>query len=201
MGDDGLRADDGTCESGRGDGDRGTTAVDADLDDVRRVRSGDVEAFAGIVHRWQGPIVNLAYRLCRDRALADDLAQMTFLRAYRKLGQWRGNSAFSTWLFAVAYSVCRAELRRRRPPGIVAAPAGTNEEIGAGARAEASDESERVRRAVAALPRKYRDAMTLFYFHEMDVAQTARTLGVAEGTVKARLHRAREMIRQWMSST
>jgi RNA polymerase sigma-70 factor, ECF subfamily len=77
------------------------TAAD-DREDVDRVLAGDVSAFTGIVTRWQRPLVNLAYRFCRDRGRAEDLAQEAFLRAYRRLGQWRREAAFSTWLFALS---------------------------------------------------------------------------------------------------
>src|SRR4030095_10854206 len=90
------------------------TAAD-DLADVDRVLAGDPSAFEGIVRRWQGPLVNLAYRFCRDRGRAEDLAQEAFLRAYRALGQWRRQVMFSTWLFAVATNVYRTEIRRIPP--------------------------------------------------------------------------------------
>ena len=80
--------------------------------DVRLVLAGDVSAFDGIVRRWQGPLVNLAYRFCRDRSRAEDMAQEAFLRAFRGLAQWRKDAAFSTWLFALATNLYRSELRR-----------------------------------------------------------------------------------------
>ena len=64
--------------------------------------------------RWQGPLVNLAYRFCRDRARSEEMAQEAFLRAFRFLDRWRGDAAFSTWLFALATNVYRSQLRRRR---------------------------------------------------------------------------------------
>src|SRR6516164_7568862 len=87
-------------------------AVSADVHDVQRVLAGDVRAFAGIVQRWQGPLVNMAWRYCRDRSRAEEMAQEAFLRAWRCLGQWRRESSFSTWLFALAANVFRTELKR-----------------------------------------------------------------------------------------
>ena len=83
-----------------------------DQADAERVLAGDVSAFEGIVRRWQAPLVNLAYRFCRDRGRAEEMAQEAFLRAYRGLRQWRRDAAFSTWLFAVATNLYRSELRR-----------------------------------------------------------------------------------------
>ena len=86
--------------------------ADPDLVSVERVLAGDAAAFEGIVRRWQGPLVNMAWRYCRDRARAEELAQEAFVRAWRGLGHWRRESSFSTWLFAVAANVFRSDLKR-----------------------------------------------------------------------------------------
>jgi RNA polymerase sigma-70 factor (ECF subfamily) len=85
-------------------------SADEDAADVARVLAGDVSAFEPIVGRWQKPLVNLAYRFCRDRSRAEDTAQEAFLRAYRSLASWRHDAAFSTWLFALATNVYRSEI-------------------------------------------------------------------------------------------
>ena len=171
-----------------------------DRADVDRVLEGDISAFGGIVRRWQGPLVNLAYRFCRDRGHAEDMTQEAFLRAFHGLGTWRREAAFSTWLFALATNLYRSRLKRAGavmiPLDEIAEPRDPRPE--AGDLAE-RDEEEDLRRAVLALPAKYRDALILFYFHEMDVAAAARSLGVPEGTVKARLSRGRNMLRDKFS--
>jgi RNA polymerase sigma-70 factor (ECF subfamily) len=168
-----------------------------DAADVRRVRAGDAEAFAGIVKRWQGPLVTLAFRFCRDRHRAEEMAQEAFLTAFQALGQWRGESAFSSWLFAVAANTYRSQMRRRRLPAHTLDPVlASIEPPSTDSAAEAVEVEGLVRRAVSALPARYRDAIVLFYFHNMDVRQTARSLRLAEGTVKARLHRGRALLRK-----
>ena len=167
-----------------------------DLEDVERVLAGDTAAFEGIVRRWQRPLVNLAYRFCRDRGRAEDLAQDAFLRAYRGLRQWRRESAFSTWLFALATNVYRSDVRRI-PPALV--PLDAAPEPGGLPPAPASDGADRdraIRRAVDTLPAKYREALVLFYFQEMDIAAAAASLGLPQGTLKARLSRARALLRR-----
>ncbi len=169
---------------------------DADRADIARVLAGDVDAFESIVRRWQGPLINLAYRFCNDRGRAEDMAQEAFLRAYRALKQWRQESAFSTWLFALAINLYRSELRRIPPRttslDAIAEPADTR---GSGGPDAGRSREQIVRRAVQSLPEKYRDALTLYYFHEQDLAQAASSLAVPEGTLKARLNRGREMLR------
>jgi RNA polymerase sigma-70 factor (ECF subfamily) len=169
---------------------------DTDLLDVRRVLAGDLDGFEGIVRRWQGPLVNLAYRFVRDRGRAEEMAQEAFLKAFRQLARFRGDAAFSTWLFAVALNVYRSALRRRAVPSV---PLAAVAEMVSGERPleralEEGEREELVRRAVGALPRRYRDALTVFYFQDMDLAETARILAVPEGTVKAWLHRGRKML-------
>lgn len=169
---------------------------------VERVLAGDVDAFELIVHRWQAPLINLAYRFCHDRGRAEDMAQEAFLRAYRALGQWRKDAAFSTWLFALATNLYRSEIKRIPPRAValdaVAAPRDSRPFDGG---LEEADRDRTVRRAVLALPPKYREALTLFYFHSLDVAAAAGSLGVPEGTVKARLSRAREILRGKLSTS
>jgi RNA polymerase sigma-70 factor (ECF subfamily) len=171
--------------------------TDADLADVARVLAGDARAFEGIVRRWQGPLVNMAWRYCRDRRRAEELAQDAFIRAWRGLAQWRRESSFSTWLFALAANVYRSELKRfpavNLPLDEVAEPAGAASQHHD---LEDRSRSETVRRAVLALPARYREPVILYYFHEMDVSAAARSMGLPEGTVKARLSRARTLLRQ-----
>ena len=86
-----------------------------DREDAARVIAGDTQAFEGIVRRWQSPLINLAYRFCRDRGRSEEMAQEAFLRAFRNLASWRQESAFSTWLFALATNLFCSELRRIPP--------------------------------------------------------------------------------------
>ena len=179
----------------------GLSASDDQLD-VERVLAGDISRFEGIVQRWQGPLVNLAYRFCRDRGRAEEMAQEAFLRAYRALAQWRKDSAFSTWLFALATNLYRSELRRipaRISPLEEAGEIRDTRAVDGGL--EDEDRDRAVRKAVYALPAKYREALILFYLCEKDVPATARSLGLPEGTVKARLFRGREILRSKLQPT
>jgi RNA polymerase sigma-70 factor (ECF subfamily) len=181
-------------------------AADQDAEAVARVLAGDVNAFEDIVRRWQRRLVNLAWRFSRDRAAAEDMAQDAFITAYKALPTFEGRSAFSTWLTSIALNSYRARLRRDGPPSLsldvllgprpsslvlrsTTAPSAARE-------FESREASEAVRRMVLALPARYRDALVLFHLQEMDLHETARVLGVKEGTLKARLHRGRELLRR-----
>lgn len=164
---------------------------------VRCVLAGDVEAFASIVERWQGPLVNLAFRFCRDRAIAEDMAQEAFLKIYRGLPRWRQESRFSTWMFAVAANQYRSMLRRSGP---ATAPVDALSQVLAAGNLDSEVDGalrdEVVRRAVSALPPRYRDVVLLYYFQDMDLQETALAANLPEGTVKARLFRARKLLQE-----
>jgi RNA polymerase sigma-70 factor (ECF subfamily) len=174
-----------------------TSSAKEDLADVAQVLGGDANAFEGIVRRWQGPLVNMAWRYCRDRGRAEEMAQEAFLRAWRGLANWRRESSFSTWLFALAANVFRSELRRfptvNLPLDEVPEPTGPSTQHESLSKKQ---NYEVVRRAVLALPLRYREPVVLFHFHEMDVSAAARTMGLPEGTLKARLSRARALLRR-----
>jgi RNA polymerase sigma-70 factor, ECF subfamily len=167
----------------------------ADVEAVRRVLAGDTAAFSGIVERWQSRLINLAWRFCRDRSVAEDMAQDAFVKAFNALGTFRGEARFSTWLIALSLNCYRSALRSRGPVTV-------NLELWRPADLEPSaltvienrERDELVRQLVATLPPRYRDPMVLFYFQEMSVAETARVLGIPEGTLKARLSRARDLV-------
>lgn len=170
---------------------------EADLADVERVLGGDVNAFEGIVRRWQGPLVNMAWRYCRDRGRAEEMAQEALVRAWRGLAQWRREGSFSTWLFALAANVFRSQLKRFPTLDVriedAPEPSRPAAQLNEMAKHQSSD---LVRRAVLALPVRYREPVILFYFHEMDVGAAAKTMGMPEGTVKARLARARALLKK-----
>jgi RNA polymerase sigma-70 factor (ECF subfamily) len=166
---------------------------DDDQADVARVLGGDVGAFEGIVRRWQRPLVNLAWRHCRDVQIAEDLAQEAFVKAFRALPRYRKSARFSTWLFAVALNHFRSHARvaRTRAETVeVSAEIPDPQSSGVDEHPQAGD----VRRAVRALPARYRDALLVHYFEDNDIDAASRLLAVPHGTLKARLHRARSLL-------
>ena len=167
-----------------------------DFDLVERAKRGDERAFRALYDQSVDRIYRLTYRMAGDGELARDFTQETFVRAYQRLSQFRGDSAFSTWIHSIAISVTLNGLRksarhRGRERSIEEAhelPSPTREaEPGVRGRIEA---------AVDALPDIYR---TVFLMHDLEGyshGEIAASLGVAEGTSKARLFRARSRLRE-----
>src|SRR6266568_2956878 len=140
----------------RSDSKRSSVSTAEDQAAVDKVLAGDTSAFEDLVRRWQGPLVNLAYRFCRDRGRAEEMAQEAFLRAYRSLQRWRREASFSTWLFALATNLYCTELRRIPLRAVALDDAvEPGDPRSMARRLEEADRDRAVRRAVDALPAKY----------------------------------------------
>jgi RNA polymerase sigma-70 factor, ECF subfamily len=171
--------------------------ADSDAADASSAKEGDLSAFERIVRRWQGPLLTLAWRYCRNRDQAEDMAQEAFLKVYRALSLWRGNSRFSTWLFAIAANHYRSRMRRMSPKLVGLDDSRSNSlDLGQEQSVEQQQRTVAVHREVARLPARYRDIVILYYFHSMDLLEAASTLRLREGTAKARLHRARQLLQK-----
>jgi RNA polymerase sigma-70 factor (ECF subfamily) len=167
-----------------------------ELELVERAKAGDQRAFRSLYEMNVDRIYRLAYRMAGEEELAMDFAQEAFVRAWNRLDQFRGDAAFSTWLHSITVSVALNGLRkvdrhRKRERSLEdAAPvAASNPVAEPGVR-------ERIEEAVDGLPEIYR---TVFLMHDLEGfshGEIAEALGVAEGTSKARLSRARSRLRE-----
>ena len=158
-------------------------------EDVLACQRGEREGFDRLVERYQREVYRLCYRYVNNHHDADDLAQDVFLKAYRAIGRFRGDSSFSTWLYRIAVNTClnfRAARREAEelPEGLADGRPGAADAI------ESSERSLRVREAVAALPEKQRATLILKVYHDLTHEQVAGILGSSVGTVKANLFHA-----------
>ena len=185
-------------------------AADVDAADVARAREGDESAFAALVGRHEGEIYRTCLRLLRDPDDALDATQETFLRAYRGLARFRGEAKFRTWLFGIALNACRNRLTsahsraRRRMGSLQGALDDNGESIelplpdpapGPEANAYSSELRRALQGALAAIAAEHREVLVLREIEGLEYAELAGVLGIAEGTVKSRLARARAALR------
>jgi len=178
---------------------------------IARVLAGDETAYETIVARYGDYVYTIAVRIVGNDEDAEDVAQEAFVRAYRALPGFRGDSKFSSWLYRIATNRALTHLKRRRrrvvTVGLDAGPrveAGASE-VGRGSergpdRLVLDDEFRReVRAAVLELPERYRVVVTLFYLEEKSYKEVAAILGIPMGTLKTHLHRARALLRDMLA--
>ena len=198
------------------EGQRGPAAAE-DMDAVRRCLAGESDAFGEIVTRWQDRIYAAVYRMTGDAESARDLAQETFVRAWSSLRSFQGGAAFGTWLHAIAINQVRSDVRRRKaqkrgaPVSLDAARSGTDGDgsgidpadlaPGPEASAAGTEHARILRRAVASLEPDYREVIVLREFQDLSYEEIAEALNMPLGTVKARIHRARALLKDRLEGT
>jgi len=162
---------------------------------VRRSARGDGRAFGLLVEKYRGMVFSTAYRILGDSARAEDAAQDTFIKAYAALPGFRGQAKFSSWLYRICYNTCISIVRKKRPE--VALDEAQAVSLG-GPVEEYRQRSVRelVLAEVAGLPADYRAVLTLYHFNGMSYDEIARLTRRPMGTVKAKIHRARALLRK-----
>ena len=166
---------------------------------ILRAREGDVEAFTQLVEAYQGPVYNLAYRMLGNAVEAEDAAQETFIRVYKRFNTYDVSRKFSSWLLSIASHYCIDRLRRRRMTWLsledVAFTGHLASEEGRPEEAIARDEKEsQVHRLLDELPGDYRAAVVLRYWYDYSYKEIAQALDTTESAIKSRLFRARQMM-------
>jgi RNA polymerase sigma-70 factor (ECF subfamily) len=165
---------------------------------VRRAQAGDQAAFRDLYHQLAGRVYALCLRLTGDAGAAEERTQDVFVRAWDKLRSFRGESAFSSWLHRVAVNVVmnerRTTFRRERRVAPVAAPETLERSRGGGEPMIGLNID--LERAIAALPEGAREIFVLYDIEGYSHAEIADLTGIAEGTSKAQLFRARHLLRE-----
>ncbi|MGH2788651.1 MAG: RNA polymerase sigma factor [Actinomycetota bacterium] len=162
---------------------------------VAAARAGSLEAFEDLVRHYQGDAWRLAFHLLHDHSLADDVTQDAFVRVFRFLPRYRGESKFSTWLFSIVRNCAMDELRRAGRRSVATRRAR------AGEAPLATDPGTRieVKEALAALPLDLREPVVMIDMFGMSYREVGAVLGIPEGTVKSRVHRARSTLAGMLS--
>lgn len=177
--------------------------IDRDL--VARVQQGDKAAYDLLVRKYQHKIANLVSRYVYDQAEAADITQEVFIKAYRAIGDFRGDSAFYTWLYRIAVNTAKnylVSMGRRPPNADIDAGEAEHSELGSGMRSAVTPEGNLLSREIAdtvtaaleALPEDLRTAIVLRELEGLSYEEIAQAMDCPIGTVRSRIFRAREAI-------
>jgi RNA polymerase sigma-70 factor (ECF subfamily) len=187
-----------------------------DEDLVAQAQKGKQSALDELVNRYQKRAYAIAYHLCSDEEKdeADDLTQEAFLKAFKGLGNFRGDSSFSTWFYRIVVNVCLDWRRRRQRWGRIFSPwrraqndndpSGTVQkqepdpeaDLDPGALLRGKELSNQIRKSLNSLPEKQRTAFQLKVLHGMSIREIAQVMGTAEGTIKSHLFRATSFLQE-----
>jgi RNA polymerase sigma-70 factor (ECF subfamily) len=175
--------------------------VISDSDIVAAVRAGERDAvLARLVPQFRRRVYSLAWSIVKDSAAAEDVAQDVFVRVWRALPSYDGRAKFSTWIYAITRNAA-ISARRRQRPALSLSDAATFAEVEAVTGDEAPAiqdvaEERAVAAAIAALPERQQQVVTLFYMQDRSCEEVAEMLAMPLGTVKTLLHRARGRLEQ-----
>jgi len=164
---------------------------------IEQILSGKSNCFRYIVEKHKDRAYNLAFRICGNHEEAEELAQDSFLKAYRSLASFKMKSSFSTWLFRIVYNTTISHVRIKKK-GVLSLeyfPADTTDFIGASSsedEAETEYRSSLVNFALQKITDEEKGLVTLFYYEEMSTDEIAEVTGISKSNVKVKLFRARQ---------
>jgi len=170
---------------------------------VECILDGDQDLFATLVERYKDAVQNLAYRMLGNTTEAEDITQETFVRAYTQLATYKPVHKFSTWLLSIASHLAIDQLRRRRFLALPLEDVPFLEwivDVGVSPEQSAlqGEQQDEIQTYLQRLPAKYRAVIVLRYWHDFSYEEIANALTLTPALVKARLHRARELLARYM---
>ncbi|HLX93990.1 MAG TPA: sigma-70 family RNA polymerase sigma factor [Puia sp.] len=175
-----------------------------DREIISRVLKGEQQIFAGLVSRYQNYVFTLVHRFTSNREDAEEISQDVFVKAYRSLADFRGESKFSTWLYTIVRTNCITFLRKKKLDissidSEKAASQLENRESSFSANlVEQKSRTKMVNEAIKMLSPNDGQIITLFYSAEQSLQEMGRILGMEPNTVKVKLHRARQRLKEKM---
>jgi RNA polymerase sigma-70 factor (ECF subfamily) len=159
--------------------------------------AGNKQAFNELVLRHKDRLYTVAVQLLNDSSEAEDVTQETFLKAYEKLAEFRGDAQFSTWLYRICYNLCLNRLTKERidRQEDVAPETLPDKNNGFLDQMIVKEQEDLVKRAISQLATEFREVVILYYTGQLPYEEIARLLELPVGTVRSRLHRSREHLK------
>ncbi len=170
-----------------------------DQEHIQSVLSGNTNAFAPLVDRYKNMVFTLCFKMVNNREEAEELTQDSFIKVYRSLKQFKGESRFSTWLYKVAYHTCLDRLKKlKREKPTVEINTFTEAHISTlqndFEQIEDQERKELVQKCLQLLPEEERSLFTLYYLNEQSVKEIAHIMGATETNIKVKLFRSRNKL-------
>jgi RNA polymerase sigma-70 factor (ECF subfamily) len=186
--------------------------ADSDLDVVKKVQAGDVAAFDKLMRKYRERIYSIIYNLCGNREDAADLTQGTFIKTFQSINRFQGQSSFFTWLYRIGVNATLTHLRKNRLRTFFSFEQFTEDEksaeiiealtdkTGADRDAFVKELQEKLNEALQKLSIKHRTVVTLFEIDGLSHDEIAEIVGCSVGTVRSRLHYAKQLLQSELQS-
>lgn len=175
---------------------------------IKEAKSGSVEAFEELIKQCQKKVFNIAYKMTGSYDDANELAQEAFIRAYKSINKFKGDSLFSTWIYRITTNVCLDELRKRKNQKVISInedikyndeelkPQIKDESPGPEKIYERKEFKSLVKECIESLPPDYKTVIVLRDIEGFSYEEIAKIINCPEGTVKSRINRARKALRE-----
>ncbi|MEZ0006657.1 RNA polymerase sigma factor (sigma-70 family) [Flavobacterium sp. 28YEA47A] len=166
---------------------------------IDRIMEGDSQAFAPLVDRYKNLVYTLALRMIKNTEEAEEAAQDTFVKVFRSIEKFKGESKFSTWIYRIAYNTCLDRIKKHKsvPLAVAIDDYGTHQLRSAENVLDTLDEEERHRamqECLQQLPGEDAFLLTLYYFEEQSLEEIAKVIGIKANNVKIKLFRSRKKL-------
>ena len=166
---------------------------------INKILDGDANAFAVLVDRYKDLVYTLAMRMVKNKEEAEEVSQDTFIKAYKSLNRFKGDSKFSTWIYRVAYNTCLDRLKKnKRQQQTVTIDEYTEHQVktidNALDRIETQEKQQAIKDCLELLPSEDSFLLTLYYFEELSLDEISKTVGLKPNNVKVKIFRSRKKL-------
>lgn len=169
-------------------------ATDGEKDLIRKLKKGKEDAYKEVINLYGNRLLKTCYLILKDREESEDIVQESFLRVFRQIDSFKGNSSIYTWIYQIALNLCRDRLRNRRDFTLYEGTMESDdkvEEI-----VIKSIDRDILRREPQNLDILYKEVLILYYFEELSIKEISKILNEKEGTIKSRLSRGRILLKK-----
>jgi len=166
---------------------------------INKILDGDANAFAVLVDRYKDLVYTLAMRMVKNKEEAEEVSQDTFIKAYKSLNRFKGDSKFSTWIYRVAYNTCLDRLKKnKRQQQTVTIDEYTEHQVktidNALDRIETQEKQQAIKDCLELLPSEDSFLLTLYYFEELSLDEISKIVGLKPNNVKVKIFRSRKKL-------